>query len=107
LDDESASVSFSLLGASFWSSYWMVEARGGVVCIFCIDDVGLGGMAQRSLGDGRALMDSRRAASSVWRHGGVDGSSDEGLYFGLSPGKNLLLLGFFIIDNYIFYVHYI
>jgi hypothetical protein len=65
----------------------MVEARGGVVCIFRIDDVGLSGMAQRSLADERALMDSRRAASSVWRHGGVDGSSGEGLYFGLSSWR--------------------
>jgi hypothetical protein len=63
----------------------MVEARGGVVCIFHIDISGLGDMAHRILGDGCALMDSRRREAPFWHHGGIDSWSGVGLRFGLSP----------------------
>jgi hypothetical protein len=54
-------MSLSLLGHHFWSSYWLVKARGGVVCASSsLMEPGLDDMAQRSLSDGPTLMDSRR-----------------------------------------------
>jgi hypothetical protein len=41
----------------------MVEARGGACAYFASTMPGLGGMAQRSLGDEHALMDSCRVGA--------------------------------------------
>jgi hypothetical protein len=54
---------FSLLGHRFWSSYWTVETRGGVVCIYHVDDVGsqLHGTAGSQCTGVPCMMDSCRA----------------------------------------------
>jgi hypothetical protein len=63
----------------------MVEARGGVVCIFHVNDAeswwrGAAESRRRACLDGLA-----QGGGTIWRHGGIDGWSGEGLHFGLSP----------------------
>jgi hypothetical protein len=54
---------FYLSRHRFWSNCWLVEASGGVVCIYRTMIVSFSGVVQQSLDDGSGVMDSRRVGA--------------------------------------------
>jgi hypothetical protein len=63
----------------------MVEARGGVLFIYRVDDAE--SWRHGTLGSQRQMCHDEPAqgGGTLWPHGGVDGKPDERLCFDLSP----------------------
>jgi hypothetical protein len=64
-----------------------------VVCIFCVEMPGLSNVAQRSLGDGRVLMDSCRAGASSGIMVASTVGQDSGFASVCPPGDELVESG--------------